>query len=106
MEIIYNKLVRDKIPEVIEKAGKTPVFYKLDDPGRIKKLLVAKLREEVEEYCASGDYNELADILEVIHGLAEKVHEIRYSEAELIRAEKKDARGGFGEGIFLEKVIG
>lgn len=105
METVYNKLVRDKIPQVIREAGKEPVFCKIQDPDRIRELLVNKLKEEVEEYCSTQDYQELADILEVIHGLLENVHDTKFQSLEEIRVQKAAKRGGFQEGIYLEKVI-
>lgn len=101
----YHKLVRDKIPDIIEKSGKKPVVYKIEDEKLMKEMLVAKLKEEVEEYCVSMEAEELADILEVIYALAEKVHNIDFGIIENLRKEKEIERGGFKEGIVLEKVM-
>lgn len=105
MEIIYDKLVRDKIPEIIRQHGKTPVIRKVEDQDELARLLVAKLREEVDEYCDSSNAVELADILEVIRALSAVVHDMTLSDVERIRAGKEADRGGFKEGLVLEKVL-
>ena len=72
MERIYNKLVRDNIPDIIESKGETPVTQILDD-NTYKIELEKKLNEEYQEVlAASGDdrVEELADMLEIIRALA------------------------------------
>ena len=68
-------------------------------------MLVAKLGEEVAEYRESGSPAELADILEVIAALSAVVHGMTLSDVEHIRTEKEADRGGFKEGLILEKVL-
>ena len=63
---VYNKLVRDKIPEIIEASGKTCTCETLRD-GQYIEFLNQKLLEEVNEYLESGLVEELADIGEVMH---------------------------------------
>lgn len=99
---IYNKLVRDNIPEIIKKQGETPYTSILDDE-RYNAELRKKLNEEVREYLLSEEIEELADIIEVIEALAnhkgkslEKVLEIKENKA------KKN--GKFEKRIFLQKV--
>lgn len=99
---IYNKLVRDKIPEIIKNAGKEfDIHYAKKE--ELTSLLEAKLQEEAKEFSEAKNLEELADILEVVFGLASA---IGYSEEELLnkREQKKLERGGFKEGIVLEKV--
>lgn len=67
---IYNKLVRDKIPEIMLSKGETPVTKILDNVEYIA-FLEKKLDEEVAEYHNSKDIEELADILEVVYALCE-----------------------------------
>lgn len=105
MEIIYNKLVRDKIPGIIRQHGKTPVVRRVADQDELGQLLVAKLGEEVVEYRESSSPEELADILEVIWALSAVVHGMTMSDVERIRAQKEEDRGGFKEGLVLEKVL-
>ena len=103
MEIVYNKLVRDLIPEIIEKAGKRSVYTVLNEHECLK-MLENKLDEETAEYHASKNVEELADILEVIYALAESSG-CSADELERIRAQKAQERGGFRKRLFLKKVI-
>ena len=103
MAVIYHKkLVRDRIPEIIEKAGKTCVTRVLDDAAYIAAL-DAKMTEELAEYHADGSMEELADLLEVMMAAAAaRGHD--FSEVEAIRREKARERGGFEKRIWLETV--
>lgn len=101
--IIYNKLVRDLIPEVIERAGKTAVTEILDDE-QYRIGLDLKLTEEIEEYQKSKEVEELADILEVIYAIVE-TKDMTFQELELLRKEKADKRGAFRDKIFLKEVL-
>lgn len=99
---VYNKLVRDKIPQVIEEDGRkceTSIVLK----EQLLPLLEDKLKEEINEFIQDRNLEELADIMEVVFGLAEN---LGYSEEDLLkkREEKKEARGGFKEGVFLKTV--
>jgi len=72
MRIRYDKLVRDRIPEIVRKAGKTPVT-RVAGEDEMRSLLEAKLLEETDELRKSPPAKrgeELADILEVVHVLA------------------------------------
>ena len=98
----YNKLVRDKIPEIIKAQGRE--CDTLIVVGEEKdKLLEAKLQEEVNEFLEDKNLEELADVMEVLFGLAEA---LGYSEEELLKArdKKRAERGGFKEGIVLKSV--
>lgn len=99
---IYNKLVRDKIPQVIEAEGKK-YDIRIADKKEHYELLEAKLKEEVDEFLQDKNLEELADIMEVLYGLADN---LGYSEEELNkkRIEKREKRGGFKEGVVLERV--
>lgn len=99
---IYNKLVRDKIPEIIRATGKNCDIRVAEKEEQLK-LLESKLSEEVGEYMEAKNLEELSDVMEVLFGLAKN---LGYSEEELInkRLEKREERGGFEEGIVLEKV--
>lgn len=102
-EIIYNKLVRDKILEVIEKTGKKAEFH-IANEEEYKDLLIKKLSEEVIEFTETPCAEEIADILEVIDSL---IKLLGYTKDEIlkIKEEKKESRGGFQKAIILEKVI-
>jgi predicted house-cleaning noncanonical NTP pyrophosphatase (MazG superfamily) len=103
---IYNKLVRDRIPEIIEKAGKTFTSRILTQDEYIEALR-KKSHEELDEYMNATDTDsaleELADLLEIIHALAE-AHGSTAEEVEKIRAKKAEERGGFKGKIFLIEV--
>lgn len=98
----HNKLVRDKIPEIIELDGRKAVTRILDEKEMIK-CLENKLQEEVNEYIEDRTVEELADILEVIYALC-RVKGVSLEELERTRAIKEIARGSFNERIFLEFV--
>jgi predicted house-cleaning noncanonical NTP pyrophosphatase (MazG superfamily) len=99
----YNKLVRDKIPEIIKNAGKECNTKILDDKDYLK-FLDEKLSEECKEYQESKEIEEIADVLEVLHSIV-KVRGYSWAEVENIRKEKVRKRGSFNDKIFLEDVI-
>lgn len=103
---IYNKLVRDRIPEVITRNGKTCSTRILDNEEYIEELK-KKSFEELEEYVkAQTDeeaMEELADILEILHALA-KVHGSTIRDVDDIRKSKAEKRGGFRDKVFLIEV--
>ena len=106
MEIVYNKLVRDNIPNIIKANGETPVVRILDD-STYKSELEKKLNEEYHEVLeASGAERaeELADMLEIIRALA-KLENKSLQDIIEIADNKNEKRGAFEEKIFLEKVI-
>ena len=106
MERVYNKLVRDKIPEIIEQKGEKPII-KILDSNEYKKELENKLFEEYNEVINSSGSErceELADMLEVIKALAD-IENKNLDDIINIAYQKSIKRGGFKEKIFLEKVL-
>ena len=106
MERVYNKLVRDNIPNIIKGKGETPIIKILDD-ATYNNELEKKLYEEYKEVLeSSGDdrAEELADMLEIIRALA-KLENKRLQDIINIADNKNEKRGAFEEKIFLEKVI-
>ena len=102
----YNKLVRDKIPEIIEGKNETPVTRILND-DEYKLELEKKLYEEYKEVIESSGEDrlfELADMIEVIKSLALLSGKTLEDITELANG-KRNKRGGFEKKIFLEKVI-
>jgi predicted house-cleaning noncanonical NTP pyrophosphatase (MazG superfamily) len=103
---IYNKLVRDRILEVIESTGKKFSTRILNDDEYITELK-KKCIEEFEEYSKTENnedaIEELADLLEIIHALA-VVHGASIEKVEEVRKMKAEKRGGFKEKIFLIEV--
>ncbi len=102
MRTRHDKLVRDRIPDIIKAAGKTPVTDTISS-AEIPEALDRKLREEVNEYLESHSVEELADVLEVLHGIA--FHRgIPWERIEAERIRKNEERGGFEKGIRLIEV--
>ena len=97
--VTYNKLVRDRIPEIIAAAGHHPKTRFLDDAEYISELR-RKLVEEVEEFNTSNNAEELADILEVLFAIASQMG-IDPLLLDELRRSKKDKRGGFEAKVFL-----
>ena len=100
---IYNKLVRDRIPEIIEADGNVCVAEILTD-DRYLQMLDVKLTEELEEYQESKSLEELADLLEVMRAVV-KARGWTWEQLEQVRQEKADKRGGFEQKILLKEVI-
>ncbi len=98
----YNKLVRDKIPQIIQADGKRCATRVLSDEEYLRALK-AKLTEEVAEYLRSDDFEELADVAEVLRALS-AAHGQNPETLESVRDAKYRERGGFDKKIFLETV--
>ena len=99
----YNKLVRDRIPEIIESSGKTCVTEILSDEEYLR-MVDAKLDEELAEYHKDQNIEELADLLEVIRA-ATLARGYTLEELEDVRAKKAEKRGGFAKKILLSETI-
>lgn len=97
--MIYNKLVRDKIPEIIEQNGGKPEIRILTSEEYLE-FLERKLDEEAGEYHRDKNAEELADILEVVFALASATGCSR-QELMKIYEQKHEARGGFEKRILL-----
>ena len=100
--IHYDKLVRDKIPDIIRQAGKQPVADFMSHEA-MRDALNRKLLEEVNEYLESSSVEEMADVLEVLHGIA-FYKGISWDTVEAARVHKRDERGGFEKGVRLLEV--
>jgi len=98
----YDKLIRDKIPQIIRDNGEEPEVYILSDYKFMTKL-EEKLQEEMDEYLASKDIEELADLVEVIHALV-KAKGYRWEHFERIRLDKVAERGAFDKQLCLKSV--
>ena len=99
----YNKLVRDRIPDIIMQSGKRPAYSFLSDEDYLAKL-DEKLNEELAEYQENKSVEELADLLEVIRAVA-VARGSSIEEVEAIRQDKAAKRGGFEKKILLTEVI-
>ena len=104
--LIYNKLVRDLIPNVITKTGKefsTRILPEDEYIVELKKKLSEELQEYNEAKTDEEAVEELADILELLHA-AVKMHNSTVKELEEVRKAKAEKRGGFEQRIFLIEV--
>jgi len=106
VEKVYNKLVRDKIPEIIKKNGE-PIIRTLDD-NEFKQELEKKLYEEylevLEATTTEEKIEELADMLEIVSALS-KLENKNLKDVIEVAKQKQEKRGGFARKIYLEKVI-
>lgn len=102
----YNKLIRDKIPQVIEKTNKqfsTRILSNEEYMGEVTKKLNEELTEYQQAQSNEEAVEELADILELIHAAA-KIHGATIEQLEEVRRAKAEKRGGFDKRIFLIEV--
>ena len=100
---VYDKLVRDRIPEIIEGSGKKCEVEVVSDEVALE-YLYRKLNEEVNELLEDKNIDEIADVMEVLFAIASKYD---YNENEVleVRNSKKSSRGGFDYNIVLKKVF-
>lgn len=99
---VYNKLVRDNIPDIIKSTGETAHIRTLGDSEYVTEL-ERKFQEEVDEYLESRDITELADVLEVIEALA-KAQGKSLDDVMEIKKAKCAKNGAFNDKIFLMEV--
>ncbi len=94
----YNKLVRDKIPEILDKKG---VSYekRIASDVEYKVELVKKLEEEVTEFQEALSADELADVMEVVEAFKSLPE---YADVEILRIQKRGERGGFEKRFILK----
>jgi len=102
----FNKLVRDKIPEIIKNNNEIPTIRILNDKD-YKEELLKKLLEECNEVINATNntqtLEELADTLEVIDSII-KLNNSTFDEVRKIKEEKRNKRGGFEKRIYLIKT--
>lgn len=102
MTRIYNKLIRDNIPEICKKNNQLAVTKVLDDK-KYKSALKTKLLEETVEYLKSEELMELADILEVVDALS-KAQGSSLDEIIRLKNEKAQKNGAFDKKLLLIKT--
>ena len=102
MNKIYQKLVRDRIPEIIEETGKEFSVCQVK-ADRLKDYAMKKLQEEVQEFVEDPCAEEAADIMEIFHFICNRLG-IKDSEIMAQTTAKRIIRGGFEMGYILEWV--
>jgi len=95
------KLVRDRIPSILDREGVRYRFRKVESEDEYREYLLKKLREEVEEFAENPSEEELADILEVIDAIVVAYGFDRGRIGE-VKEKKLVERGGFREGVLVE----
>ena len=103
MKYTYNKLVRDKIPENINKIEARSANYKVLNDDEYLQELDKKLFEEAHEFIEEHSIEELADLMEVISSIV-SAQKISMEEVEKARINKKNEKGGFNKKIYLIDV--
>lgn len=98
----YNKLIRDKIPEIIKSKGKTSTTHIASDEEYWKSLK-EKLKEEVIEFDKDSNEEEFADVLEVLEAIKE-FKNFNQDNIEHIKEKKAKEKGKFKEKIILDEV--
>lgn len=102
-EKVYNKLVRDKIPEIIAASGKKCITH-IADTDEYRDFLFKKVAEEIEEFKETPNAEEAADIMEIVKAIFAE-YGIDEGVIEDTRVNKYAKRGGFKDRIILEKVV-
>lgn len=99
---VYDKLVRDRIPEIIESSGNKCEIEVVSDEIALE-YLYKKLNEEVSELLEDKNLDEIADVMEVLFAIGSKYG---YSQEYILnrRNEKRDSRGGFEDNLILKKT--
>ena len=99
---VYDKLIRDRIPEIIEASGSKCKIEVVSDEVALE-YLYKKLGEEVDELLSDKNLDEIADVMEVLFAIGKKYG---YSEDRVLegRNEKRDSRGGFEDNLILKKT--
>lgn len=100
---VFNKLVRDKIPDIILADNQLPVTRILNDDEYVEELN-KKLLEEVNEYLDGNNIMEIVDILEVLRAILDQKG-VSIEEIEEKRKKKAQKRGAFKDKVFLEKIM-
>ena len=98
--MIYNKLVRDRIPEIIQKKGGNAKIHIADETEYNQKLR-DKLMEEVQEFLSANNEEELADVLEVLEAICESFNMKRVGDLKIMKIREN---GKFQKRIILEEA--
>jgi len=102
-KVEYNKLVRDKIPEITKESGNEPIYHVATDDEYRQKLL-EKVIEELEEFKEDSSYKEMSDLMEIIYSI-QKEFNLDKDKIEETRKKRANERGSFEKKLILEYVI-
>jgi predicted house-cleaning noncanonical NTP pyrophosphatase (MazG superfamily) len=97
------KLVRNQIPEIIEESGKSCTHH-LADLLELKSRLYEKMHEELDEFVEVPSLEEAADMYEVLRTIV-WVHNMSMEDVIMTAESKRQKRGGFSDGVILERVF-
>ena len=98
----YDKLVRDRIPEIIMREGGKPTFHRVNGE-ELKEYVRAKILEEANEFEQSRKIEELVDLLETIFFYC-RLEKTSWDEMNAKLHKKRAERGGFEGGVILDRV--
>ena len=105
VEIIYNKLVRDNIPKIINDQENQSCEYRIiENDDEYFKYLVLKMKEEIQEFYETPTSEEMADVVEVLNEI-QKLKNINQDVVEATRIKKLKVKGGFNLRYILERVL-
>ncbi|MFO0920114.1 MAG: nucleoside triphosphate pyrophosphohydrolase [Candidatus Saccharimonadales bacterium] len=103
----YPKLVRDRIPEMIERDGKTAIYHREEDNAKYLGYLFTKLLEEATELTEAATHDhrmeEIADVKEVLISLQEALG-VSEADVEAVRKSKSEERGGFSGRLIVDEL--
>ncbi len=103
---VYNKLIRDRIPEIIRAQGRLPA-YRVLKADEFRDALKLKLMEEAHELLKAEDpaavINEVCDVMEVLEAVCAE-YGLNADDISETKINKKKDRGGFAKRLFLEYV--
>ena|SRR3989344_4490820 len=103
---IYNKLIRDKIPEIIKKSNAIPKISKLSSEQfkiALREKLVEEAKELLEARTDEEILNELSDVMQLIESIVES-NNLTFAKIEKQKRKKRQERGGFGMKLFLKYI--
>ncbi|WKY48841.1 nucleoside triphosphate pyrophosphohydrolase [Eubacteriaceae bacterium ES3] len=102
MKVEYNKLVRDKIPQIIKESGRTCEYKVLGD-SEIKDALKEKLIEKAQIFSNKPSEDELSDIYELLHAIVE-TYDYEPLHIDYLKLQNKENKGTYSNRVYLISV--
>ncbi|MDD2413551.1 MAG: nucleoside triphosphate pyrophosphohydrolase [Eubacteriaceae bacterium] len=103
MKHAYNKLVRDKIPEIIEESGRHCEYEILSDDASIKNALIDKLKEKADAFAHKPTEDELSDLYEVLTAIV-KQYDFEPMHIDYLKMQNNEQKGTYSGNTFLISV--